>query len=265
VKIRILSAVFVAAALAPQVYASEASSELRGSSLDSAEAMVLKTDKDSALIQQKINSLDDTTRDRLERTRQILARAEQLALYNSQMENIIASQEQEKQSLDQQIEDINETEQGILPLMKLMLDQLATDIESGAPFLTKERAVRLTKLNAILGRSDVTVSEKFRRVMEALQIEVEYGRTIERYREKDGDTAYDYLRVGNMALYRRALDGKNAAVWLDDGWHDLTGEEASLSKAFRVADQSVAPQLITIPLPPPQSNNSEQVVKEGDQ
>ena len=69
-----------------------------GADTDSASKMVLKTDENSAAVQRKINALDDSTRDKLEETRQLLARAEQLALYNSQMEAIIANQEEEKLS-----------------------------------------------------------------------------------------------------------------------------------------------------------------------
>ncbi|WP_370218117.1 DUF3450 family protein, partial [Thalassolituus sp.] len=158
---------------------------------DSASKMVLKTDRDTAAVERKINALDDATREKLEEARQVLARAEQLALYNKQMEAIIASQEEEMASLDAQIDGINETEQGILPLMQLMLSQLEADIDKGIPFLANERAVRTSKLEAALSRADITVSEKFRLVLEALQIEVDYGRTIERYRENEEGTAYD--------------------------------------------------------------------------
>ena len=217
---------------------------------DSASKMVLKTDQDTAAVERKINAFDDATREKLEEARQVLARAEQLALYNKQMEAIIASQEEEMASLDAQIDGINETEQGILPLMQLMLSQLEADIDKGIPFLANERAVRTSKLEAALSRADITVSEKFRRVLEALQIEVDYGRTIERYRENEEGTAYDHLRIGNVALYRRSLDGSEAWIWLDGQWQALSKEQAEpLSIASRVADKSIAPQLITLPLP----------------
>ena len=235
-----------------------------GAEADVASKMVLKSDKDSAAIQQRINALDDDTRDKLEETRQLLARAEQLALYNSQMEAIIADQEEEKLSLDQQIEDINDTEQGILPLMQLMLSQLEADIETGLPFLKEERAVRLAKLKASLGRADVTVSEKFRRVLEALQIEVDYGRTIERYRENEDGRAFDYLRIGNVALYRRSLDAGESWIWADGDWQALSGDLSKpLERAARVAEQSVAPQLIVVPIPGAETSESKISGKKG--
>ncbi|TPD53902.1 MAG: DUF3450 domain-containing protein [Thalassolituus maritimus] len=229
-----------------------------GADTDSASKMVLKTDENSAAVQRKINALDDSTRDKLEETRQLLARAEQLALYNTQMEAIIANQEEEKLSLDQQIEDINDTEQGILPLMQLMLSQLEADINTGLPFLKEERAVRLAKLKASLGRADVTVSEKFRRVLEALQIEVDYGRTLERYRENEDGRAFDYLRIGNVALYRRSLDAGESWMWVDGAWRSLSDDLAQpLERASRVAEQSVAPQLIVVPMSTPENSSSD--------
>jgi len=222
---------------------------------------VQKADSSSAAIQAKIDDLDDQTRERLDETRRLLARAEQLELYNRQMETIISNQATELNSLDAQIATIEDTEQGILPLMQQMLSQLEKDISSGLPFLIQERESRVALLGDTLGRADVTVSEKFRRVLEALQIEVDYGRTLERYRAREDGTAFDYLRVGNMALYRRSLDGSDAAIWLDGQWQQLGSEHyRTLETAARVAEQTLAPQLIQLPLPAPISKSEGEAV-----
>src|SRR5690554_7619755 len=65
----------------------------------------------------------------------------------------------------------------------------------------------------LLLQADVTVSEKFRRVLEAYQIEVDYGRNIEAYRAKQDNISYDFLRVGRLALYRLSNDGQQAWLW----------------------------------------------------
>ena len=67
-----------------------------------------------------------------------------------------------------------------------------------------ERMDRLANLRTTMDRGDISTSEKFRLITEAYKTELEYGRTIEAYRdtiEIDGiDTSADFLRVGRIAL-----------------------------------------------------------------
>ena len=136
-----------------------------------------------------------------------------------------------------------------------MLDALQQFNQLDLPFLQKERATRLAKLRELMTRADITVSEKYRRVLEAYQIEVEYGRTLETYREKaDDNIVYDYLRIGRTALYRLTLAGDTAWAW-DKASANWLLLEASLLRDIRkaqdVARQTAAPELLTIPLPTP--------------
>ncbi len=55
------------------------------------------------------------------------------------------------------------------------------------PFLLEERRDRVAMLKEMMGRADVTISEKYRRIIEAYQVEMDYGRTIEAYEAKLGD------------------------------------------------------------------------------
>ena len=134
---------------------------LANQTFDAAGNVIGQADRDGAKSQQRINKLDDNTRALLDETRKVLAKAEQLALYNAQMATIIANQEAELESIQAQISTIDETEEGVLPLMQLMVEQLTADINAGAPFLSNERKTRVAILTDMLGRADVSVSEKF--------------------------------------------------------------------------------------------------------
>ncbi len=227
--------------------------------LTSAQQQITATDQSGRQSQQKVEQLDDQAQQLLNEYRQLRAETDQLALYNRQMTAIVNSQEEELASLARQILEIERTERGILPLMSRMLDSLEQFVQLDTPFLTQERGARLALLQDVLLRADVTVSEKFRRVLEAYQIEVDYGRNIEAYRAQLDGVSYDFLRIGRLALYRLSNDGTQAWVWhpqqqwlaLDDGYL------RDLRKALKVAQQTAAPEMLVVPLPTPASLSGE--------
>ena len=70
-------------------------------------------------------------------------------------------------------------------------------------------------------RSDVSVAEKFRKVMEAYQIEMDYGTpsngTASHSTLEDGSTRdYNMLRIGRIGLYFQSDDTKITGRW-DNG------------------------------------------------
>ncbi|MFP6791287.1 MAG: DUF3450 domain-containing protein [Thalassolituus sp.] len=217
-------------------------------------SIIKATDRNGQQSQARIEKLDDATLSRLADTRRALGEVAQLRLYNQQMALIVANQQEELAGYDSQIAAIDQTEQGILPLMVRMIDDLQRNTEQGLPFSLDERQSRIALLRDMLQRADVSVSEKYRRVLEAFQIELEYGRTLEAYRERVGGQAYDMLRVGRVGLYRLSQDQQQAWTWLrsSNGWRELPSDMlADIKQAFKVARQTTAPQLITVPLASP--------------
>ncbi|MAD45970.1 MAG: hypothetical protein CMI02_10210 [Oceanospirillaceae bacterium] len=224
--------------------------------LTDSQAAIKRTDNAGQQSQAKIEKLDDKALSLQAEFRQLKAEKEQLALYNRQMESIVDSQNQELASLDRQIAEIEQTERGVLPLMSRMVDSLEQFVRLDTPFLPQERSARVALLKDLLTRADVTVSEKFRRVLEAYQVEVDYGRNIEAYRGQENNISYDFLRIGRLALYRISNDGEQA--WL---WHKGKGEWLALDsgylrdlrQALKVAQQTSAPELLVVPMATPAS------------
>jgi len=220
--------------------------------LSQSKEVVEQTDKAGQKSQKRIESLDDTTQTMLQDYKQAVAETELLKVYNKQMEEIIANQEAEIASIDEQIRQIKYTEQGVLPLMNQMLATLEAFIQLDMPFLLKERETRLVNLKQLMTRADVTVSEKYRRVLEAYQIEVEFGRTLEVYKEKDDQQVLNtYLRVGRIGLYKASLDFSQAWAFNNTSkeWNEIdSGLLRDLKKAYSVAGQTSAPEILTLPL-----------------
>lgn len=216
------------------------------------------TDRAASRSQQQIDQLSDETRVLLQEYRLANRELESLRDYDDHLERMVRAQEQNLAELDRQLEEVQVTHRGVMPLMSRMVDTLGQFIELDMPFLLDERRTRLRGLQDLLDRPDATVAEKYRRVMEAWQVETDYGRSIEAYRgtlQSDGtERTVDFLRVGRIALLYRSLDGSRAGAWDPAGqaWQDLPADYLpALKQGFRVARKQTAPELLMLPVPAP--------------
>jgi hypothetical protein len=114
----------------------------------------------------------------------------------------------------------------------------------------------LTKLKEMVLRADVTNAEKFRRIIEAYQIENEYGNTIEAYRADltlQGEaSSVDFLRLGRVALYYQHFDGSETGYWdkEQEQWQILSQDyRIAIRNGLRIARKETAPDLLTLPIP----------------
>ena len=119
--------------------------------------------------------------------------------------------------------------------------------------------MRIQQLRELMERPDVPTSEKYRRVTEAYQIELEYGHTIEGYEgeiEVDGATrTVAFLRYGRLGLYYQTLDGLEIGFWdkQQDRWVKLDNEyRQSMDRAMRIARKQLPPDLTRLPVPAPE-------------
>ena len=211
--------------------------------------------KESAATQKRIDSLDDQAQTALAEYKESLRRADQLATYNAQMERMITSQHDEMTDLGEQIRQIEITKREIFPLMRQMLDVLAQLVDTDVPFLLEERRTRLDELNGLMQQAGASLAEKYRRLLEAYQIEMEYGNTIEAYRGELPKAAeaktVEFLRIGRTALYYMTLDESEAGVWdkNSQSWQVLPGSDVELVRqGLRLARKELPPDLIRLPV-----------------
>ncbi len=214
----------------------------------------------SAASQDKIDKLSDDTEVLAAEYRSALQSTRSLEVYNRQLESLIASQEKEVESLNNQIERITEVGREIMPLMLRMIDSLEKFVELDVPFLEEERADRVQQLRDMMDRADVTISEKYRRLLESYQIEYDYGRNIESYSgeltEGGRTRTVDFLRIGRLALLYQTLDGQESGTWnqAERKWEQLGDEyRSAVKQGIRMARKQVAPDLVRIPLPAPEA------------
>lgn len=215
--------------------------------------------KASAAVQARVNALDDDTREMLNEYRQTMLQVGDLQAYNQQLERLVATQNVEMADYERRFQDIEATKRQILPLIQRMLEVLEEFVGLDMPFLSSERSMRIAELKDLMGRPDVQTSEKYRRVTEAYQIELEYGHTIEGYEgeiEVGGQTrTVAFLRYGRLGLYYMTLDGQEIGHWNknENKWDVLDNEyRQSVDRAMRIARKQLPPDLTRLPVPAPE-------------
>lgn len=209
--------------------------------------------------QQQIDKLADQTGDLVSEYRTVIKMVEGLRIYNDLLQKQVDNQLSEIDALTESIDQVSLIERQVVPLMVRMIDSLEEFISLDVPFLPDERSERVASLRAMMLRADVTAAEKFRRVLEAYQIEGDYGRTIEAYKgnlELDGsDREVDFLRIGRVVLIYQAPGGDSIGVWDHDrgGWRALPAAEyrQQVAQGLRMARAQVPPDLLTLPVPAP--------------
>jgi hypothetical protein len=218
----------------------------------------VESDREAAGSQLRINDYDNAASDALQAYRAAVQRAESLAIYNKQLERLIDSQTKEIAAVVRQTNEIETIETGALPLMLEMTSTLAELLSEDAPFLPEERTERISNLQILIDRADVTVGEKYRRIMEAYMIEADYGRTIEAYRGDlvDGEVvrSVDFLRIGRVGLYYQTLDGSETGTWgkASKSWTILPDEyRRPVRDGLRIARKQAPPALLQLPLNAP--------------
>lgn len=212
----------------------------------------VQSNQASAASQQRVNQTDDQTRSMLERYRAATWQTQQLRVYATQIEPMLATQEAEKQRLQQQLAELDRAGGDMMPLMLRMLDSLEKFIALDLPYLPEERKERIANLRRMMADSEVATAEKFRSVLEAYQIEVNYGRALGAERGEVDNHMVDILRVGRSALFAVALDGGDAWAWNAKAarWEELPRKYVKeLRLALKIARENAAPDLLTLPMP----------------
>ncbi len=164
------------------------------------------------------------------------------------------SQKNEAASIEGQIVDIKATRQGIVPLMYRMLDSLTVWVEQDKPIKAEQRHNRIERLHEMMGRADISDAEKFRRILEAYQIELDYGTKLGTY---EGQITADGKRLeanifylGRAALLARSIAGTRYWSWSDDAeaWLPVDPSQSeNIDLAFTIAKKQATPALLTLP------------------
>ena len=216
----------------------------------------LKSIKKRSESQKRVEQISEETTRLLNEYKQTVKSIDDTKVYNDHLKALIQSQESELASIKKQISEIGQVNRETIPLMHRMILMLEKFVQLDTPFLPDERAHRVRNLSTMMKRADVTTSEKFRRILEAYQIENNYGRTIEAYQGplkiNDKKTiTVEFLRVGRIALLYQSLNGTQYGSWDKKGkkWKELSYEYfKSVKNGIKIAHKQSVPDLIKLPI-----------------
>jgi len=223
--------------------------------LSQAEDVAERATREGAASQDRIDALDDSTEGLLRDYRVVTTRLDDMLEYNAQQERLINAQTAEIASIESQIENVQGLRRDVSPLITRMLEGLQIFVGLDVPFLMGERNERVTRLTALMEDPNISVAEKFRRVLEAYQIENDYGRTIEAYTaalDVDGESLeLDFLKIGRVAFFYQTQDQSRSAIWNAESnqWDELPGRfNGPVRTGINMANEVIPPEILILPV-----------------
>jgi len=210
--------------------------------------------------QKRIDKLQSETANLLQKFKTVNKEIDGLKVYNTQLEKQLANQRKVIDDLNNSIDQVTVIERQIQPLILRMLDGLEQFVELDLPFHLKERRNRIETLRDNQDRADISVAEKFRQVLEAYNIEAEYGRKVDSYVDTlqvgGQERQVNILVVGRVALMYQTTDTKLSGAWDQSqrAWVELDPGEyrAAILKGIRIAKKQASIDVMELPILAPE-------------
>ena len=205
--------------------------------------------------QEKINTIYEQTQELLGEYRVVVDQTDNLKVYNDFLATLVADQQRQIDRIQRQIDGLEKTNQGTVPLMFRMIDSLEQFINADIPLRTERRLERVERLRELMGRSDVQLSEQYRQILEAYSIEVGYGSEVASFQGtlplNGQEITVDYVHVGRLSLMALSLDGNAGWVWNKEtsSWEELPGSYlTSVSQFIKMARREATLEMDRVPL-----------------
>lgn len=211
--------------------------------------------------QQKVDALANEAGDLFQDYKTVMKQVDGLRVYNARLEKQIENQLKRIKDIEESIDQVTVIQRQVTPLVIRMIDSLEQFVKLDTPFLMEEREERIEFLRANVDRSDLSVAEKFRQVLEAYKIENEYGRKVSSYKgsldingiERD----VNFFQVGRVALLYQTTDTEISGHW-DDEANDFVeldkGEyRNAILKGLRIARKQASIDILKLPISAPEA------------
>ncbi|MCM2971136.1 DUF3450 domain-containing protein [Larsenimonas suaedae] len=209
-------------------------------------------------IQSAINDADDETKELLIKLRDTEQSAKRLSTYNESLERQVNDQSQRIKSQTRALEQAGSLKQALPSELEAMVSRLRALVEADLPFRRDDRLARIDSLETMLGQSDMSASDKLKRILSVWRAEIGYGDGLDTWRgalsldekaDSEAPAQVQFVRIGRVGYYYLSLDGKRGAVWREGAWQPLEHDQVvTLRHAVKMAHDQQAPELLTLPL-----------------
>ncbi len=229
---------------------------IHAADIDSATAIQNKTNTSSVHSQKIINVMVEKSNELNNEIEQLKAELHNMKIYKTHLNGLISDQDNEIKSLNNQISDISNTRQGIIPLMYDMLNELDLLIKRDKPIKNSQRLARVNELRKLMTSADISDAEKYRRILEAYQVEFQYGNKMSAYRDNidignNNVIEADIFHLGRAVLIARSIDQSRYWSWdlQSQCWVEGKSEYLKdINQAYALANKKIAPTLLVLPL-----------------
>jgi hypothetical protein len=221
--------------------------------------LVLEVGRDntelSAQSQAKIDATESDTDKLINEFKVVSKQVEGLKLYNAQKRIQIQAQLDLMDQYDEQLVQVVVMQRQIPPLAQRMLEGLEKYVNLDTPFHIEERKQRLDLVRASLSNPKVTASEQVRQILEAYNIEAEYGRKLDAYDETivlDGqEVVVNILRVGRLGMFFQSKDERKTGYCDNETgtWEELGGGyRITVRDGIRMANKLAPMDIMMLPV-----------------
>ena len=216
--------------------------------------------KSEQVSQIKIDSMDDDTSLIVNEYKTVSKQIEGLRVYNAQMRKQIERQEERLKEIDKTMKEAQIMQRQIPPFTRRMLAGIEKSIELDMPFHLAERKERIAFAKAAIDNPTVSSAEGLRQVLETFNVEMEYGRKLDNYKDtiniEGQPREVNVLRVGRLSLVYQSSDESLTGAWdnkkqewvaLDNSYRNPT------KKGLRIANRLATVSMLELPIPNPEA------------
>lgn len=211
--------------------------------------------------QKRIDKLQEETASLLQKFKRVNKEIEGLRVYNGRLEKQLGNQLKLITDLDESIANVTVIERQIQPLILRMIEGLEQFVALDVPLYPEERKKRMNLLLSNQDRADVSVAEKFRQVLEAYNIEHEYGRSIHSYTDTlevgGQEREVNIFALGRVAVLYQTKDGKYAGAWdpRQRAWVALDAGKyrSAISQGIKIFKKQASIDVLSLPILAPEA------------
>ena len=169
------------------------------------------------------------------------------------LQEVIDRQKAYIERINRKIIEMEKIRQQLVPYLSNVITKMEEQVKNDLPFLIEERTSRINALKEIIHDPEITMGEKIRRTFEGLQVEMNYGKSVETTKEeikyKGEKILVKVLRFGRTALLMQTLDEKEVGIYDGSEWLELPRKYRSeINKAIDIAERRRPIEFVNLPV-----------------